>query len=334
MADRRRILVIPGDGIGREVVPLAAELLKREPRVEVQLEHAGYELWRQTGDAIPERVVAAALSADGVLFGCTGTPSPPPPGYESPILVLRHRLGLMVNIRYCRSVGGRPLDVVMLRDCSEGLYVERERHVEDGVIADYQVTRGATVRLARAAAEMARRRRGDVTIVHKANVLRHADGLFRQLSIETVEAAGVKWNEALSDAAGYHLVLDPGRYDVMMMTSHVGDILSDVGAAVVGSLGLVPSLSLGKGVPLAEPIHGSAPDLVGRGLADPVATILSMGLLLDHLGIRDFAAQLNEAVNGHLVSRKAGSPLRTAEIMDDIIRRLGQVDPAKVAGSA
>ncbi len=327
MAKSVRIIAIPGDGIGREVVPVAVELVRRVfLGAEIQAEEAGYELFSRTGDAIPRRVLEAVSNADGVLFGCTATPSPPPDGYTSPILALRRHLELSVNIRYCRSIGGRPLDVVMLRDCSEGLYVERERAIEGGAIADYQVTESATRSLARAAAVIARERKGEVTIVHKANVLRLSDGIFRRVAIETLESMGVRWNEALADAAGYHLVVDPPKYDVMMMTSHVGDILSDVAAGVAGSLGLVPSITLGTGAPLAEPIHGSAPDLVGRGLADPVATILSAVHLFEHLGYRQEIDPLRRAVELHLLQRTKGAPLSTAAIAADLVRCLGRSD--------
>ena len=318
-----QILAIPGDGIGKEVVPIAVDVLRLAvPFVEVRTEDAGYERWLECGESISMRTLKMAWAADGVLFGCTGTPSPPPAGYRSPILTLRKHLKLNINHRYCRSINGHPLNVVMIRDCSEGLYVQREHAIPGGMVAEHQVTRTATSRVAEVAAAFARRRLGRVTIVHKANVLKQTDGLFRQVAIETLEAEGIEWDEALSDAAGYHLVMDPKRYDIMLMTSHVGDLLSDLGAAVAGGLGLVPSLSLGEGPPLAEPIHGSAPDLVGRGMADPVATILSAGLLLEELGFRKEGHQLRSVVESHLAARTPSQLLKTKEIAEDIIQRL------------
>ncbi|WP_428262080.1 isocitrate/isopropylmalate family dehydrogenase [Haliangium sp.] len=313
-----RILAIPGDGIGKEVVPAALEILAAlEPAIEVERMDAGHELWLEHGEAIPDQVVARAREVDGVLFGCTATPSPPPPGYRSPILVLRKQLGLNLNARYCRSIDRR-LDVVMVRDGSEGLYIQRERAIPDGMVAEHVVTRQATEEVARFAATLARERSGRVTVVHKANVL-ETDAFFREHCIATLESEKVSWDEALSDAAGYHLVLNPGRYDVMLMTSHVGDLLSDVGAAVAGGLGLVPSLSIGGVTPLVEPIHGGAPDIVGQGIADPVATTLSLALLLNHLGI-DSGARLRAVVYDHLADRRG--ECRTDAVVRDILRRL------------
>ncbi|WP_371483363.1 isocitrate/isopropylmalate family dehydrogenase [Kitasatospora sp. NBC_00315] len=317
------MVAIAGDGIGEEVMGVTTRILGRVSSVTVESAPAGYGHWQRTGSTIDEDLIDRVRQADGVLFGCTATPSPPPETYRSPILRLRRVLGLSVNIRHCRSAPGGPMDVVMLRDCSEGLYSESEHLVPDGATADYRVTREATARLARAASAIARRRKGEVTVVHKANVLRQSDGLFRQVALETVEAEGLAWNEALADAAGYHLVAEPGRYDVMMMTSQVGDILSDVGAAVAGGLGLVPSLSLGDGPPLAEPIHGSAPDIAGKGIADPTAMLLSAVMLLEHLGLTGPSTAIRGAVHAHLAARVPSSPpAGTDEVERDIMDRI------------
>lgn len=317
------LLAIPGDGIGREVVPVALRLLSQAvPDLVIEVQHAGNELWRDRGESISAGTLTRVGQVDAVLFGATGTPAPPPRGYVSPILALRQELQLNVNIRYCRSPSGSPLDVVMVRDISEGLYVQREREIDGGLVAEHQVTVQATEKVARAAARCARERQGRVTVVHKANVLERTDGLFRRVAIDTLEAEGVAWDEALSDAAGYHLVANPGRYDVMVMTSHVGDLLSDVGAAVAGGLGLVPSVSFGNGPPLAEPIHGSAPDLVGTGTADPVAAVLSASLLLFELKLLSAGRQMRNAALAHLAAHPDRRHVRTADVADDIERRM------------
>ncbi|GAB3988750.1 isocitrate/isopropylmalate dehydrogenase family protein [Actinoallomurus acanthiterrae] len=316
-----RIVALAGDGVGPEVMEPTLRLLAREPALQIVSRQAGYGAWAETGRSIDDATLAEAMAADGVLFGATATPSPPPDSYLSPILLLRKRLRLVGNVRHCHRPGG--IDVIMVRDCAEGLYSEAERAIEDGFAADYRITRTATRRLAAVAASFAARRAGVVTIVHKANVLRRADGLFLATAREELEAAGVRHDEALADAAGYHLVADPGRYDVMMMTNHVGDILSDVGAAVAGGLGLVPSLTIGAGPPLAEPIHGSAPDIAGTGTADPVAMMRSAAMLVAHLGVEPFATRLQAALDDHLASRQESrTPLRTDEIYDDIAARL------------
>jgi isocitrate/isopropylmalate dehydrogenase len=322
MGEPTSIVALAGDGVGPEVMAPTLRLLAREPALCVTEGLAGHGAWAQTGRTIDEPTLAQAKAADGVLFGATGTPAPPPAGYQSPILLLRRQLGLIANVRHCRRPDGGGLDVIMVRDCVEGLYSEVEQPIPDGYRADYRITRTVTRRLAGVAASFARQRRGVVTVVHKANVLRHSDGLFRATAIEELAARGVSHEEALADAAGYHLVADPGRYDVMVMTSHVGDILSDVGAAVAGGLGLVPSLTVGDGPPLAEPIHGSAPDIAGSGGADPVAMMLSAALLVEHLGHTTFAACLATAVNGHLAHRAPATHRRTVAVYDDVARRL------------
>lgn len=318
----KKILAIPGDGIGKEIVPAALEVLKIVvPDLDIHLADAGFELWKKCGESISTRLLQMTTQVDGIVFGCTGTPSPPPNGYRSPILAIRKHLNLDINLRYCRSFDGA-IDIVMVRNISEGLYCQREHKIRDGMYAKHVVTHIPTERVARVAIQAARRRKGLVTIVHKANVLQ-TDALFRKICINTCEAEGISWSEVLSDAAGYHLVLNPTRFDTMLMTSHVGDLLSDVGAAVVGGLGIVPSLSLGGDIPLVEPIHGSAPDIVGLGIADPIATLLSICLLLDFLE-QEKGAILRRAVNSHLAAypRPLVRQLTTESITKDIIGRL------------
>ena len=324
-----KVVAIPGDGIGREVVAAAVELLGLEPGLDVSVHVAGRRSWQETGDAMPEAVLHAASNADGVLFGASATPSPRPPGYRSPILELRRTLGACANLRYCRGDGADAIDVVIVREPVEGLYGGVERSFAGGAVADYRVTADATDRTARAAAHVARGRRGEVTIVHKANVLPQTDGLFRATAIECLERASIRWNEVLADAAAYELVRDPQRFDVMLTGNHVGDILSDVAAAVAGGLGRVPSLTVGAGPPLAEPVHGSAPDIAGTGTADPVAAILAAGLLMREIGRTAFAARLTRATCEHLARRSPRTPTRTADVAADIRRRLEELTPAR-----
>jgi len=317
-----RLLVLPGDGIGREVVEVTEGFIRALlPSAVIETAPVGYGYWQQCGRSIDEETIDLAKSCDGILFGATATPSPPPPTYSSPILTLRRRMGLFANLRYCRKPGGG-IDVVMLRECSEGLYAGIEEAMEGGYRAIHQVTEAKTRRLARVAAEVARKRRGDVTIVHKANVLRHTEGLFRQVCIDVLEEEGVAWNEVLSDAAGYYLVRDPGRFDVMAMPSHTGDLLSDVGAGVAGSLGYVPSLAIGDATPLAEPIHGSAPDIAGKGLADPTACLLSASLLLDRIGCGAAAKTLADAVEAYLIERDPAAGVTTRGVADAVMAHI------------
>lgn len=296
------IMTIPADGIGKEVIPLATDFLSTlVDDVEFTQYEAGYEYWCETNMSIEPIIWDDLPKFDGILFGCTATPSPPPKGYSSPILQLRKKLQLSVNIRHCKTFSGAntPMDVMMVRNATEGLYSGVERREEGVAVADYIVSRTETLKLAEAAVKLCKQRGGKVTIVHKANVLK-ADAYFREICIETLEKHNVEWDESLADAAGYFLVEHPSKYDVMIMTSHVGDILSDVGAAVVGGLGLVPSLSLGSEQPLAEPIHGAALDIVNTNKANPIAAILSGAMLLDSLGKNSVLPRVQAALSNAL----------------------------------
>jgi homoisocitrate dehydrogenase len=305
------------------VISAATELLVLEPGLTIDVQNAGRQTWEHSGEAITAEVLHAAQTADGVLFGATATPSPRPPGYRSPILELRRALGAFANLRYCRGDGVGAIDVVIVRESAEGLYSGHERRISGGAVADYRVTEQASLATARAAARVARDRRGEVTIVHKANVLPQTDGLFRATAITCLEQESIEWNEILADTAGYELVRNPARFDVMLTGNHVGDMLSDVAAAVAGGLGRIPSLTLGDGPPLAEPVHGSAPDIAGTGTADPVAAILSAALLLCEIGRPAFAARLTTATREHLFERTPDAVVRTDAIAADIRRRLG-----------
>ena len=305
------------------MISAATELLALETDLTIDVLNAGRQSWEESGEAITAEVLRAARTADGVLFGATATPSPRPPGYRSPILELRRTLGAFANMRYCRADRTGRIDVVIVRESAEGLYSENERLISGGAVSDYRITKQASLAAAQAAVRVARDRRGEVTIVHKANVLPQTDGLFRATAITCLEQESIEWNEILADTAGYELVRNPSRFDVMLTGNHVGDILSDVAAAVAGGLGRIPSLTLCDGPPLAEPVHGSAPDIAGTGTADPVAAILSAALLLREIGRPTFATRLTTATRQHLVERLSDAAVRTDAVAADIRRRLG-----------
>jgi len=307
-----QILVIPGDGIGREVIPAAVEVLRATglPLAFAEAE-AGWECFRRRGAALPEETLAAAREADAVLFGAVASPSHPVPGYRSPIVQLRRALDLYANIRPVQGVqrGRSPTagsrqpaacDLVVVRENTEGLYAGRER-VEDGgatAVTERVITRRASERIARAAFELARQRAargaaGDrwpspkVTIVHKANVLRETCGLFRATALAVAqEYPDVAAEELLVDTCALQLVERPERFDVIVTTNLFGDILSDVACAWGGGLGLAVSANIGERHALFEPVHGAAPDIAGRGVANPLAAIGCAAMLLEHLASR------------------------------------------------
>ncbi len=285
-----RIAVVEGDGIGREVVPVAAAALQvLRPEWEQLPVELGLERWRRTGTALDEADLEVLRSSDAVLFGAVS--SAPNGEYPSVVLALRRALGLYANIR---PVLGGGADLVVVRENSEGLYAGRERIEADRACTERVITRAATERIARLACRLAAGRR-HLTIGHKANVLA-ADRFFLGIARGVAAAEGVPVDDAFIDALCLDVLRRPGRYDVILVENMFGDILSDVAAFHVGGLGLLPSANLGERHTLFEPVHGSAPDIAGRGIANPTAALRSAAMLLDHLGDTGAAERLNIAI--------------------------------------
>jgi homoisocitrate dehydrogenase len=308
-----RLAVIPGDGVGAELLPAClAALDALGVEHEALLLEAGWGAFEKHGRALPPATLEAARDCDAVVFGAVSSPSHPVPGYQSPIVALRRELDLYANLRPAASAPvaeSRPgIDLLVVRENTEGLYSGRERSEGDGAIAERVVTRRASLRIAHRAFEEARRRRargapGRVTVVHKANVLRVTDGLFRACALEVARAfPDITIEEQLVDSMAYRMIREPQRWDVVVSTNLYGDILSDVAAALVGGLGLAASANVGERHLLVEPVHGSAPDLAGKGTANPTATLRALALLLGHRARPEEAARLERAVLGCLRS--------------------------------
>lgn len=285
----KRVALIEGDGIGHEVVPAAVRVLEATgvPFQFVEAE-AGWDCFQRHGTALPDDTLALVRESDAALFGAVSSPLHRVEGYRSPIVALRRALDLYANLRPVFSMpvsGSRAgIDLLIVRENSEGLYSGRERREGDTVIAERVITRRASARITRVACEQAMHRRRHLTIVHKANVLRESDGLFREAAYQVAgEYADLTVAEMLVDTAALHLVTDPERFDVLVTTNLFGDILSDEAAGLVGGLGLAPSANVGDVQGVFEPVHGSAPDIAGRGIANPIATILAASLMLEHL---------------------------------------------------
>ncbi len=332
-----RIALIPGDGIGREVIPAARRVLEATglPLDFVELE-AGWETFQSTGTALPPATLAALRGCQGALFGAVSSPSHRVPGYASPILAIRKQLDLFANLRPLVSApvpGSRSgIDILVVRENTEGLYAKRERLEEDGhtAIAERVITWRASERIARVAFQQAQARAARpgarlprVTIVHKANVLSVSDGLFREAALAVAgEFPDVAVEEQLVDSMLYRLIREPERFDVLLAPNLYGDILSDAGAALVGGLGLAPSANLGEDFVLAEPVHGSAPDIAGQGIANPVAAIRAGALLLRHLGHEAEAQRIHAAVQVVLEegphTPDLGGEARTEEVAEAI----------------
>jgi homoisocitrate dehydrogenase len=334
------LCVIEGDGIGPEVIPAAVEVLRAVvPDLQIVHASAGWGTFLECGVSVPAETLAAVRGCGAALFGAVSSPSRKVAGYRSAILTLRQELGLYSNIRPVCSLPSvsprQDVSLVIVRENTEGLYSGRESMQDGAAIAERVITRQASSRIALRAAEVLRldgRRR--VTIVHKANVLPVTDGLFRDAArqaLETTRHPCEDWeiDELLVDNAAYQLAAAPQNLDVIVTTNLFGDILSDEAAHWCGGMGLAPSLNWGEDLALAEPVHGSAPDIAGKGIANPIASILSAALLLRYYWkMPAEAKRIEKAVTLALewdIPRKNGQPpaaLRTEEIASAVLRQL------------
>ncbi len=304
-----KLCVIEGDGIGREVIPAAVKVLKAAlPDLEPVRAEAGWECFLQCGAAAPEETLAAVRECGAALFGAVSSPSHKVEGYRSAILTLRQGLDLYANLRPVRSLPGvsprGDVDLVIVRENTEGLYAGRERMEGNMAVAERVITRSASYRIGRRAAELVQSgRRKRLTIVHKANILPLTDGLFRDSVREAahqVRGESQAWSidELLVDTAANQIASRPQALDVLVTTNLFGDILSDEAAHWCGGMGLAPSLNWGEAAAIAEPVHGSAPDIAGQGIANPIAAILSAALLARYFWeLPEVAACIETAVS-------------------------------------
>lgn len=332
------LCVIEGDGVGHEVIPAAVRVLKAVvPDVLVHHLQAGYECLKAGSSPLPQATIDAALRVRSVLFGAADSPSFPVEGYFSPIIRLRQLLQTYASVRpvrYLPVATARPgVDLVVVRENTEDLYIVDEYTDAGGQVSTAQklITRAATERVSHLAYALARRAgRQKVTIVHKANILPQSDGLFRRVALEVAENyPDIETDELLVDTAAYWMVKDPTRFDLILTSNMYGDILSDMAAAWGGGLGLSPALNLGDDAAIAEPVHGSAPDIAGKGIANPTAAILSLSMLLrHHWQMPDHAQRIHDAVRAtldegqHTFDIYSDGAISTEEFTDQVIAHL------------
>ncbi|WP_435194718.1 isocitrate/isopropylmalate dehydrogenase family protein [Natronomonas sp. EA1] len=321
------IAVIPGDGIGQEVVPVAVDVLDAVGAFEFVHADAGDATKEETGEALPQETYDLAANADATLFGAAGETA------ADVILPLREAVGSFANVRPARAYPGvdalKPeTDLVFIRENTEGVYTGIESEISEGVTTLTRViTEDASRRIAAFGFEYAAENGFDrVTVAHKANVMRVTDGQFLEAARDVAEEGDYDHDEALMDALAMHLLLTPEEYDVVICPNLAGDMLSDLAAGLVGGLGLLPSANVGPENALFEPVHGSAPDIAGEGIANPAATVLSAAMLLEHLGYQDEAANVRSAVEGVLADGPTtpdlGGNASTEEVGAAIIDRL------------
>ncbi|MGH7630642.1 MAG: isocitrate/isopropylmalate dehydrogenase family protein [Gemmatimonadales bacterium] len=333
------VTLIPGDGIGPEITAQTVKVLDATGlRFNWDEELAGMAAVEATGTPLPDATVDSirknALALKGPLTTPVGT------GFRSVNVGLRKEFQLYANVRPARTLlpGGRfdSVDIVLVRENLEGLYIGVEHFVQVGddprAVGESMaiVTRAGCERIVRYAFEYAvRHRRKKVTIVHKANILKMVSGLFLETgrTVAKEYEGRVESNDMIVDNCAMQLVMRPEQFDVMVTTNMFGDILSDEVSGLVGGLGLAPGANIGTRAAIFEAVHGSAPDIAGKGLANPSAQMLAAAMMLDHLGELDRAQRLRDAIEHVLVrdkirTRDLGGTASTGEFGDAVARRV------------
>lgn len=324
-----KISVIPGDGIGKEVMEATLHVLESiDVAFDYTFADAGDEHMEKTGVALPQETVEIVKESDACLFGAAGESA------ADVIVKMRQELDLYVNLRPVKSYPGTKclfdtLDFVIVRENTEGLYIGMEEETEEGATATRVVTRKASERICKFAFEYAKKTgRGKVTAVHKANVLKKTDGVFKDTFYNVAEDyPEMGLDDRYVDATAMFFITKPEMFDVIVTTNLFGDILSDEGAGLVGGLGLIPSANIGDKQGLFEPVHGSAPRHAGKGTANPSAMILSAVLMLEYLEENDAARKLENALvevlaEGKVVTPDLGGHASTMEMAAEVRKKL------------
>lgn len=333
---KHTIVLIPGDGIGPEVSNATKRVLEAAGlSVEwVELPAGATAIEQGYDNVLPERTVAAIKAHKVALKGPVTTPVGK--GFKSVNVQLRQKLTLYAAIRPVRSMLGiktrfENVDLVIVRENTEGLYSGIENEVVPGVVTSMKVaSEAACMRIARYAFRYAtRRHRRKITVFHKANIMKLTDGLFLKCAkqIQEEEYPNIEYEEMIIDAACMKLVQDPTRFDVMLMENLYGDLVSDMCAGLVGGLGVTPGANIGDEAAVFEAVHGSAPDIAGKNIANPLALVMSGVMMLNHIHEESIAAKVKNAYDtvlreGKSLTRDLGGTAGTNEFADALIAKL------------
>lgn len=331
-----RVAVIPGDGIGPEVMSAAVSVLQAMEDQSgkfgfVFTEYMAGDAYKaKTGVAMTEETFEAVTASDACLFAAVGESA------KEVIIPLRQRLNLYANIRPAKVYPNVPnvkgqMDMVIVRENTECLYKRIQDGGPDWGVALRVITRTASERIAKYAFELARREgRRKVTCVHKSNMMETTCGLFQD-SCRKVAAgySDIGYNEEIVDACAMKMVMFPERFDVLVTTNLFGDILSDLAAGIVGGLGMAPSANIGDKMAVFEPVHGSAPDIAGKGIANPMAQILSAGMMLEWLGQKQAAKMLEAAIidvlkDGKILTPDIKGSAKTVDVAKAVVSKLAE----------
>jgi isocitrate dehydrogenase (NAD+) len=332
-----RVALIPGDGIGPEVTQAARRAIEAAGAlIDWTVVEAGEAVIAKEGTPIPDRVLETVRALGCALKGPVGTPIGK--GFKSVNVTLRQKLDTYACLRRTKSVPGvatpfAGVDIIVVRENTEGIYSGIEHEVVPGVVETLRVTtERASLRIAEFAFALAAREgRKKVTAVHKANIMKMADGLFlRCCQVIAKKYPQVVYDEIIIDNCCMQLVSKPQQFDILVMENFHGDIISDLCAGLVGGLGVCGGANLGDGVAVFEAVHGTAPDIAGKGLANPTAVMISGVEMLHHLGERSAAVRLEKAIHAVLgsgdkkkVTRDLGGSAGTKEYTDAVVAAIG-----------
>ena len=331
---KHKITLIPGDGIGPEVTKAALKVIEAAGiEVEWEVLNAGVEAFQKSGRYLPDELLNSIRCNHVAIKGPISTPIGE--GFSSINVTLRKALNLYASFRPIKNLPGVKtrfdnVDIIVVRENTEDLYSGLEHVVVPGVVESLKIiTAEASTRIARFAFEYARRKnRKKISAIHKANIMKLSDGLFLECVRNVARLyPEIQYEELIVDNACMQMVLDPTQFDVMLLENLYGDIVSDLGAGLVGGLGLVPGANLGEEWAVFEPVHGSAPKIAGKNLANPTAMMLSAVLMFQHLGETEKANRIAYAIEavyqkGKTLTSDLGGTATTTQFAEAVVQHL------------
>lgn len=324
--DKYQIAVVPGDGIGKEVMEATLFVLDS---LDIDFDYvygqAGDECLEKTGTALPSETLDIIRNADACLFGAAGETA------ADVIVKIRQEMKMFANLRPVKTYPNTDslfddIDFMIVRENTEGMYIaDEESYTDEGAVAKRIITREAEKRIIDFAFNYAvENNKSKVTAVHKANVLKKTDGLFKEIFYEVAkDYPDIATEDFYVDATAMYLITQPESFEVIVTTNLFGDILSDEGAGLVGGLGLIPSANIGEDAALFEPVHGSAPDIAGQGIANPIAMMLSAVMMLRYIGENEAADRFDAAIlkvlnYGNILTGDLGGSATTMELAEAV----------------
>lgn len=328
--DKYQIAVVPGDGIGQEVMKATIDVLDS---LDIDFEYvygeAGDECLEKNGTALPDETLDIIRQSDACLFGAAGETA------ADVIVKIRQEMKMFANLRPVKAYPhtnslSDEIDFMIVRENTEGMYIaDEEKYTDEGAIARRIITREAEKRIIDYAFKYAvENNKSKVTAVHKANVLKKTDGMFKEIFYEVAEDyPDIATEDFYVDATAMYLITQPESFEVIVTTNLFGDILSDEGAGLVGGLGLIPSANIGLDGALFEPVHGSAPDIAGKGIANPIAMMLSAVMMLRYLGENDAADKFDAAIlkllnDANTLTGDLGGNASTMDVAGEVIKNI------------